>query len=133
MTPIGPLPVDCFTATFRSSDNSPPEHYKDLQRRCRESKEPGRGNPNSEKVFIAAALYDYHGLLAGGDWATAVWELVQLLGPENVHLSVYEDDVDELTKASLERLGTPLDCEPFSKGDPCKIHAHIMISQATCP
>jgi hypothetical protein len=122
-----------FTATFRPSYNSPPEHYKALQRRCRESKEPGRGNPNSEKVFIAATLYDYHGLLVGGDWASAVRELVQLLGPENVHLSVYENDADEQAKASLERLGKLLDCESSLKGDPCKIHAHILISQVMCP
>jgi hypothetical protein len=93
-----------ITAIFRPSYTNLPEHYKILERRCKESKDPGRGNVNNEKVFIAATLYDYNGLLLGGEWGDAVEELVQLLGPENVHVSVYENDPDELADAALSRM-----------------------------
>ncbi|OCL00408.1 glycosyltransferase family 69 protein [Cenococcum geophilum 1.58] len=99
-----------FTAAFRPSYTHLPDHYGALQRRCRESHEPGRGNINNEKVFIAATLYDPKGLLVGGDWGSAVLKLVELLGPENVYLSVYENDADPLAKASLETLEKRLTC-----------------------
>ena len=99
-----------FTATFRPSYIRLPDHYQSLQRKCLESKEPGRGNVNNEKVFIAATLYDPKGSLIGGDWGSAVLELVELLGPENVYLSVYENDADPRAKAALEALGKKLNC-----------------------
>jgi hypothetical protein len=100
-----------FTAIFRPSYNIPPQHYKILERKCTESRDPGRGNVNNEKVFIAATLYDRNGLLVGGEWGTAVAELVQILGPENVHVSIYENDPDALAQDALYELGTRLDCE----------------------
>ncbi|KAI4218176.1 MAG: hypothetical protein L6R36_009091, partial [Xanthoria steineri] len=97
-----------FTAIFRPSYSRLPDHYRALQRRCKESNEPGRGNPNNEKVFIAASLYDPEGTLAGGHWGRAVLELVELLGPQNVHLSVYEDDASPQAKAALDSMKTKL-------------------------
>lgn len=47
----------------------------------------GRGNPNGEKVFIAANIMDA-GLVAGA-WGDAVMELMDLIGEENVFLSEY--------------------------------------------
>ncbi|OCL13448.1 glycosyltransferase family 69 protein [Glonium stellatum] len=99
-----------FTAAFRPSYTHLPDHYKVLQRKCQESQEPGRGNINNEKVFIAATLYDPDGALVGGDWGSAVLKLVELLGPENVHVSVYENDADPPAKASLESLEKKLTC-----------------------
>ncbi len=93
-----------FTAAFRPSYTYPPEHYRTLQKRCQESRAPGRGNVNNEKVFIAATLYDPEGRLVGGGWGEAVLGLVDLLGPENVHLSIYENDADEAAQTSLEEL-----------------------------
>jgi Cryptococcal mannosyltransferase 1 len=93
-----------FTIVFRPSYSNPPEHYKTLANRCGGSSELGRGNINNEKVFIAASLYDPQGSLLGGSWGKAVVELVKLLGPDNVHLSVYENDPDPLAKASLEAI-----------------------------
>jgi hypothetical protein len=100
-----------FTAIFVPSYTHGPEHYRILERRCKASKEPGRGNPNNEKVMIAASIYDHDGKLLAGQWGSAVVELVNLLGPENVHLSVYENDPSDAAKASLAKLGGQLKCE----------------------
>jgi Cryptococcal mannosyltransferase 1 len=100
-----------FTAVFVPSYTNWPEHYQVLEKRCRDSKEPGRGNPNNEKVIIAASIYDHDGTLLAGQWGDAVVELVQLLGPENVHLSIYENDPNEAAKSSLAKLGSQLKCK----------------------
>jgi len=100
-----------LTAIFQPSYTSPPEHYKTLEKKCKESQDPGRGNINNEKVFIAASLYDSQGILLGGQWGNAIRELVQLLGPFNVHLSIYENDPDKLSKGALKRLGDHLLCK----------------------
>ncbi|KAI9866246.1 MAG: hypothetical protein M1813_001367 [Trichoglossum hirsutum] len=99
-----------FTAVFRPSYTHLPDHYRALQRRCLESKELGRGNVNNEKVFIAASLYDPKGTLVGGDWGNAVLGLIELLGPENVYLSIYENDVKPPARAALDALGKKLKC-----------------------
>ena len=67
----------------------------------------------TKKIFIAATLYDAEGTLVGGDWGSAVTELVDLLGPANVHLSVYENDPDTRAKASLENLAKGISCKPL--------------------
>lgn len=90
-----------LTAAFQPSYSHPPDHYRALRRRCTESKEPGRGNINNERIFIAASLYDPEGRLVDGDWGKAVLRLIELLGPQNVHLSVYEDDASPKAKAAL--------------------------------
>ena len=99
------------TYILRPSYTRPPGHYRILEKRCRESKEPGRGNVNNEKIFIAASLYDPGGRLVGGDWGNAVLELVDLLGAQNVHLSVYENDADLPAKAALQGLQQKVTCE----------------------
>ena len=99
-----------FTFAFRPSYTYPPDHYQALQRRCVESKEPGRGNVNNERIFIAAALHDPGGTLVGKDWGNAVLQLVELLGPQNVHLSIYENDADPLAKATLKSIQNKITC-----------------------
>lgn len=100
-----------FTAVFFPSYTRLPEHYQVLERSCMGSNQTGRGNVDGEKVFIAATLSDPHGSIVGGQWGEAVKELVELLGPENVHLSVYENDPDPLAKEALESLGRQLSCK----------------------
>jgi hypothetical protein len=78
-----------------------PAHYNELRKLATETSEPGRGNPYKEKVFITAALYEEKGNLVSGAWGKAVLKLIDLLGPENVHLSVYEDNPDLKTKQAL--------------------------------
>ena len=99
-----------FTAAFRPSYSRPPDHYQILRRKCEESKEIGRGNVKNEKIFIAASLHDPEGTLVGGDWGSAVADLVDLLGPQNVHLSVYENDASSQAKAALEHMKNKLQC-----------------------
>ncbi|KAF2735263.1 hypothetical protein EJ04DRAFT_601067 [Polyplosphaeria fusca] len=99
-----------FTGVFLPSYTHLPEHYKALQRTCAASSQPGRGNINNEKVFIAAALYDPNGELVGGDWGRAVLKLLDLLGPDNVHLSVYENDADTAANVALKEFEKKLKC-----------------------
>lgn len=102
-----------LTALFQPSYTHLPAHYKALRKKCLASPEPGRGNVNNEKVFIAAALYDPGGSLLNGAWADSVIGLVDLLGPDNVHLSIYENDADSAAKAALNRFKTKVSCELF--------------------
>jgi hypothetical protein len=78
-----------------------PAHYNELRQRALDTTEPGRANPYKENVFIAAALYEEKGNLASGAWGKAVLQLIDLLGPEHVHLSIYEDNPDLKTKQAL--------------------------------
>ena len=100
-----------FTMGFRPSYSRPPDHYRVLRKRCEESKAPGRGNIKNEKVFIAASVYDPGGTLVGGDWGSAVVNLVELLGPQNVHLSVYENDASSQAKVALEGMKERIQCQ----------------------
>ena len=99
-----------FTAAFRPSYSRLPDHYRVLRRKCEESREFGRGNIKNEKIFIAASLYDPGGTLVGGDWGSAVANLVELLGPQNVHISVYENDASPQAKVALEGMKEKLQC-----------------------
>jgi hypothetical protein len=99
-----------YTAIFQPSYAHPPTHYKTLEKECKQSQTPGRGNLNNQKVFISSTLYDQNGLLAGGKWGQALLELVQLLGPDNTFLSVYENDPDPLAREALDGLGKKLAC-----------------------
>lgn len=99
------------TALFRPSYTHLPDHYKKLQKLCLASSKPGRGNPNNEKVFIAAAIYDREGELVGGDWGKSILDLVQLLGPDNVYMSIYENDADDAANSALDNFKQKLTCE----------------------
>ena len=99
-----------FTAIFWPSYTRLPDHYRALQARCENSQEPGRGNINSEKVFIAATLYDPTGTILEHEWGNAVSGLVDLLGPKNVHLSIYENDASKQAQRSLRSMEERLKC-----------------------
>jgi hypothetical protein len=88
-----------------------PAHYDKLRARALDTHEPGRGNPHSEKIFIAAALYEEKGNLASGAWGRAVLQLIDLLGPEHVHLSIYEDNPDLKTKQALVDFRQKVTCK----------------------
>ena len=97
-------------SVFFPSYTHRPQHYTDLRIRTQQSRTPGRANINNEKVFIAASIYEKQGALTSGAWGESLTELVHLLGPDNVHLSVYENDADQLTKESLARFERMLPC-----------------------
>lgn len=100
-----------ITPLLFSSYSDPPNHYKDLRRRAIESPFPGGANLNNEKVFIATSIYDAGGKLAGGSWGQAMADLIHILGPENVFLSVYEDNADELAMGALDNLAHYMKCK----------------------
>ncbi|KAH7065952.1 cryptococcal mannosyltransferase 1-domain-containing protein [Paraphoma chrysanthemicola] len=90
-----------FASIFMPSYTVRPPHYNELRKRATQDTEPGRANPYGEKVFIAASLYEEKGSLTTGAWGQAVLDLIDLLGPDNVHLSLYEDNPDLKTKQAL--------------------------------
>lgn len=93
-----------LTAVFRPSYTRPPAHYDTLRRSVLEKSYPGRGNPRNEKVFIAASLYDRDGRLARGRWGMQLLALVDLLGEQNVFMSIYENDSGDEGRDGLREL-----------------------------
>jgi ribosomal protein S18 len=92
-----------LTAIFRPSYSKPPSHYQSLRQRVESSREFGRANPENQKIFIAASIYDAGGYLLGGAWGDAVLELISMLGRKNVYLSIYETTAgDTAQTAQLE-------------------------------
>ena len=92
----------------------PPAHYSQLARQCdAREKSAGDGgphtvdgcaNPFDENVFISVSLYDKDGSLAAGQWGQALIDLIHLIGPDNVFVSIYENDSGQAGASALERL-----------------------------
>ncbi|EZG07344.1 hypothetical protein H106_03447 [Trichophyton rubrum CBS 735.88] len=87
-----------------------PAHYNELKRLAVGSETPGRGNPRNEKVFIAANIYDPDGSLAQSQWSRSILQLIDLLGPENSYLSIYENDMNEQARGALQRMADETPC-----------------------
>ncbi|MCJ1447856.1 MAG: hypothetical protein MMC23_008368 [Stictis urceolatum] len=100
-----------FTGLFRPSYTHLPPHYQALQERALTSQEPGRANPNNEKIFICISLYDKGGKLAGGQWGQQLLDVIDLLGPENTFLSIYENGSGEAGAKALRELEAKVPCE----------------------
>ncbi|EFE32282.1 uncharacterized protein ARB_00804 [Trichophyton benhamiae CBS 112371] len=94
--------VSVVQAIFHPSYQQPPEHYAQLQRRILASSEPGRANQRNEKIFIAANIIRED--LIRGAWGASLLELVELLGEDNVFVSVYENDSGKATSEALIEL-----------------------------
>ncbi|KMU85333.1 hypothetical protein CIHG_03117 [Coccidioides immitis H538.4] len=99
-----------LTAIISPSYTHRPAHYDALRQAIRDSNEPGRGNPRNEKVFIAASIYDRDGSLARGQWGRNVLDLIELLGPDNTYLSVFENDSGDVSAAALQDLEQKVPC-----------------------
>lgn len=99
-----------FEALFAPSYLSPPAHYHALRSQIFLSSNSGRGNPDKHKVFIAASLYDKGGRLLSGAWGKAVLELINILGSENVYLSIYENDGGPDAHNALEAFKQKVQC-----------------------
>jgi len=97
--------------TFRPSYKHPPLHYDILRTSISESQDKGRGNPLREQIFISCALYDKNGHLAGGSWGQSVLEFIDILGPENVFLSIYENDSGDAGATALLELRSRVKCD----------------------
>ena len=92
------LIVVILFAILRPSYRTPPAHYQALRERIESSEDYGRANPEHQKIFIAASIYDEGGHLLGGSWGESVLELIDMLGNRNVYLSVYENTADEIAQ-----------------------------------
>jgi hypothetical protein len=114
------LLVAFITPLLFSSYRRSPKHYVDLAARCQPQKSPGCANQHSEKIFIAISLYDRGGALAGGKWGQTLLDLIYLLGPDNVFLSIYENDSDPAAASALRQLKDQVSCrsEIVSEGAP---------------
>lgn len=99
-----------LVAVLYPSYSQPPHHYDVLRAHALISTDPGRINIHNEKIFIASSIYDKQGRLASGPWAQNLLDLIDLLGPENVFLSVFEDDPDSLARTSLEHFSKRVSC-----------------------
>lgn len=100
-----------IAAIFRPSYSRPPAHYEILRKRSLQTNENGRANPNNEKVFIAASIYDKGGSLVGGAWGKAILGLLELLGPENVFLSIYESDSGDEAQVAFNGFEDKVQCQ----------------------
>ncbi|KAA8649968.1 hypothetical protein EYZ11_009122 [Aspergillus tanneri] len=99
-----------FTAIFQPSYTRPPPHYAALREAISQSKASGRGNLRQERIFIAVSLYDRDGGLARGQWGSQLLQLIDLLGEENVFLSVYENDSGSEGENALRDLERQVSC-----------------------
>ena len=99
-----------LTAIFRPSYTNPPSHYHELRQRVKSSKDYGRANPDNQKIFIAASLYDKGGHLLRGPWGNAVLELLDILGNKNVYLSIYENEIDEGAQVASYQFDKKVQC-----------------------
>ena len=103
------LILSIFRAIIFPSYQNPPAHYNVLRNAVISSVQPGRGNLHSEKVFIAANILQAD--LIRGAWGTSVLELIDLLGEENVFLSIYENDGGPETAEALREFAEKLKCK----------------------
>ena len=99
-----------LTAIFRPSYTNPPSHYQELRRRVQSSSDYGRANPENERIFIAASLYDAGGLLLKGAWGKSVLDLLDILGNKNVYLSIYENESDEGAQVASYQFEKKVQC-----------------------
>ncbi|KAL8723035.1 MAG: hypothetical protein Q9225_000577 [Loekoesia sp. 1 TL-2023] len=104
------LALILITAVFNPSYTRRPAHYVALRKRALASKDYGRGNPENEKIFIAASIYDKAGKLVDGAWGHALLDLIDLLGNRNVFLSIYENDAGEKAKEALFNFKDRVQC-----------------------
>ncbi|KAI1857214.1 hypothetical protein JX265_005731 [Neoarthrinium moseri] len=110
----------CATPILAPSYTRPPPHYGELVSRCTgsDASNGGCANPHQEKVFISVSLYDQGGHLAAGSWGRRLLELVHLIGPNNVYLSIYENDSGAEGEGALESLKDRLSCRHRIVSDP---------------
>ncbi|KAI5307139.1 hypothetical protein KEM56_004048 [Ascosphaera pollenicola] len=104
------LALIVLTALIRPSYTHPPAHYVARRNAAYASTVPGRGNVNNETVFIAASLYDPTGEVVSGGWGNSILQLIDLIGDDNVFLSIYENNSGEAGHAALQEFEKKLTC-----------------------
>ena len=119
-----------LTAIFRPSYTILPKHYQELKSRILDNRDEGRGNLDNQKIFIATSIYDRNGRLAGGAWGQAILNLINILGNNNVYLSIYENDGGDDAQNALRRFETELQCQHsliFEKHLPLDNISHVTL------
>ncbi|KAJ5485444.1 hypothetical protein N7539_005432 [Penicillium diatomitis] len=104
------LALICLTGLFWPSYTRLPPHYETLRTQVQSSSAHGRGNVHNQKVYIAAVLYDPQGQLASGRWGDALLQLIEMLGEQNVYLSIYENNSGETGENALRHLADNVTC-----------------------
>ena len=101
-----------LSAVFAPSYTTPPAHYQTLRHQAESSRkgEYGRANPDNEKIFISASIYDEGGYLLAGAWGDAVLKLLDILGNTNVFLSIYENESGEAAQTAQIRFERKVQC-----------------------
>ncbi|XWW97005.1 hypothetical protein V2A60_004985 [Cordyceps javanica] len=93
------------------SHTKPPPQYKSLEQRCAGPvPDLGCANLHQEKIFIVASMYDKNGRLLGGQWGQQLIDLVNLIGPENAFVSIYENNNAPAGTAALLNFRRRLPC-----------------------
>jgi hypothetical protein len=87
---------------------NPPPQYEILEQCVTSSTASGRGNLNHENIFTGANIIN--GELIRDPWGSSVLELVDILGEENVLVSIYENDSGNGTRDALEAFPRKLPC-----------------------
>ena len=105
------LLVALIHVVFWPSYSNLPQHYQDLRTKTEASDEPGRGNVHGEIIYIASSRHGGEGLVPGDSWSRSILQLIDILGPENVFLSIYGDDPDPMTKIALDEFVGKVKCE----------------------
>ena len=104
---------------FAPSYSNPPLRYVTLRREIEQTDANGRGNTYNEKIFIAAAVYDHEGELLGGEWGVRLRQFVDILGPDNVFLSIYENDADDNAQLAMKAFAESVTCNK------AVVHEHL--------
>ena len=104
---------------FAPSYSNPPLRYVTLRREIEQTDANGRGNTYNEKIFIAAAVYDHEGELLGGEWGVRLRQFVDILGPDNVFLSIYENDADDNAQLAMKAFAESV------TGNKAVVHEHL--------
>lgn len=86
----------------------PPEHYELLEKTVQLSTRPGRRNPRLDKIFIASNIINPE--LINGHWRDSMLQLIDYLDPENVFVSIYENDSGPETVEALQEFEKKLKC-----------------------
>jgi hypothetical protein len=106
---LGLAVVSILDALLHPSYASPPPHYQTLEDIIHTRSDTGRGNLLNEKIFIASNIIQAG--LINGPWGASLIELIDLLGPQNVFVSIYENDSGLSSVEALNHLATRLDCK----------------------
>ncbi|KAJ5976899.1 Mannosyltransferase 1 CMT1 [Penicillium viridicatum] len=114
----GLLLLICLTALFWPSYTHLPPCYQTLRNRAQRSRFQGRGNIENKKVFIAAVLYDPQGEFASGKWGQTLLQLIELLGEQNVFLSIYENNSGREGENALHALANQVTCDKSIVSEP---------------